>query len=58
MDLGLSRRISKSKVASSAILILPSAMVATDWSHQLSVLRGGKHCGKVVARAVLDDMQA
>ena len=29
-------------------------MVATDWSHQLRC----KHCGKVVARSVLDDMKA
>ena len=55
MDLGLGLSWTKptSKVATSAILIPSSAMVATDWSHQLRC----KHCGKVVARSVLDDMQ-
>ena len=54
MDLGLSWTKPTSKVATSAILIPSSAMVATDWSHQLRC----KHCGKVVARSVLDDMKA
>ena len=54
VDLGLSWTKPTSKVATSAILIPSSAMVATDWSHQLRC----KHCGKVVARSVLDDMKA